>query len=192
MKIRKTAFVAVTIITGLFTSLAFAGDWEAWRGEDGAGISSETNWNPRALADGAKVLWKVDIGLGYSSVAVKGDKLFTMGHDKKQKSDVVHCLSVKDGSSAWTHTYECKTGSYPGPRGTPVVDDGVIYTFSRNAELNAYDAATGAKKWSLNAARESGARAPRWGFSGSPVVVGDLVIVNVGPRGMAVNKKTGR
>lgn len=61
------------------TGIADDFDWPGWRGPNGDGISNETDWDPEALAEGAEILWKVDLGMGYSNVAINDNRLYTMG-----------------------------------------------------------------------------------------------------------------
>lgn len=164
------------------------GDWPCWRGPANNGISTETSWSPAALAQGAKVLWRGNVGNGYSAPAIKGDRLYTMGN--KDNQDTVYCLNAKTGAEIWRHTYACEGGSYPGPRASPWIDGTLVYTFSRNGDALALDAATGTVKWQkdLKALKATNLT---WGFSSSPVVTGSLVLYNAGETGVALDKASG-
>ncbi len=164
-------------------------DWPQFRGANRDGISRETQWNPLALQGGVKILWKAEVGEGYSAVSIKGDRLFTMGH--KDKSDTLYALSLKDGKALWKHSYPCEAGSYPGPRATPATDGKLVYSLSREGLLLCLDAATGAVKWSKDLMKEYGAVNLGWGFSGSPVIKGEKVLVNAGEYGVVLNRNTG-
>jgi outer membrane protein assembly factor BamB len=165
-------------------------DWASWRGPDNNGISKETGWNPQALKGGPKVAWQTNVGQGWSAVAIKGPDLFTMGSDGAR--DVVYCLNVADGKEKWKYSYPCNPGNYPGPRCTPVWDEGRIYTLSREGHLFCLDAAKGKVKWKRHIIRDFGVKNLKWGFACSARIEGRALLLNAGERGLALDKKTGR
>jgi outer membrane protein assembly factor BamB len=172
----------------LMTALAvgaFADDWYTWRGPDANGISKETGINSK----GASKLWNKELGLGYSSVSVKEGRLYTMGNIDDM--DVVYCLDAKTGKEIWTATYPCKPGKFKGPRATPVVDGENLYTVSRDGLLICFKAETGAKKWEIDTLGQSGNENSRWGIASSAVIYNELILLNMGESGVAVNKNTG-
>jgi outer membrane protein assembly factor BamB len=173
-----------------------AGDWPHWRGPNFDGISTETNYRVQWPAAGPKVLWRTPVGVGYSSMSVSRGWLYTMGNTKDV--DAVSCVDVATGKVLWQHTYPCLAKDpqgYRGPRTTPTVDGNRVYTLSRLGHFFALDATTGRVLWAKNFARQYGAKAPTWGFSGSPLVEGRMVITEVGGKGSSVvafDKVTGR
>ena len=175
----------------LFVSAAAAQeeDWPQFRGPDRNGISKETKWNPKALSAGAKIIWKANVGLGWSTVSISGDKLLTMGNENNQ--DSVIALNVKDGKQVWKHSYDCKAGDYPGPRATPTIDGQQVYALSQDGRLLSLDLKTGKVKWEKNVIAEFGVKNAKWNLSGSPVVQGELLVINAGEHGLALNKQTG-
>lgn len=173
----------------LFTGLN-AGDWPRWRGLQGTGISTETGWNAGAISGTVPELWRIQVGDGWSAVSVSDGRLYTMGNEKNQ--DIVVCLDAKTGKDVWRYQYDCAAGNYPGPRSTPVVDDGLVYTVSREGDLFCLDALTGKVKWKHQVCDEFGASPPTWGIAGSILVENDLIIVNAGVTGMAFDKKSGK
>jgi outer membrane protein assembly factor BamB len=104
-------------------------DWPRWRGPDANGFTASETVNPAALSPQPKVLWKATLGIGYSSPVVKEGLLYCMGNAGGE--DTVSCLDVKTGRKVWSWAYACAPGSYPGPKATPTVDDGLVFTLSR-------------------------------------------------------------
>ena len=154
-------------------------DWPQWRGADRSGVSTETGWSAEARPES---LWTRHIGFGHSSFAVAGDRLYAMGYDLERKLDVVFCLDPKTGEEKWTHTYPAEfwnEGHDGGTCTTPTVDGGTVYASNREGRLMALRADTGSVVWEHDMTAELGVTPPRWGFAGSPVIVDDLVVMNV-------------
>ena len=162
--------------------VAQPGDWPGLRGAErngevpGVRISADWSKSP------PKQVWHIDIGPGWSSMAIVGDRLFTQEQRDEQHEAVV-CFDAATGHPLWVHEdearhYESQGG--PGPRGTPAFADGRIFTLGATGILNCLDAATGDVKWTHNIAADAGANKPMWGFSSSPLVVGDRVFVYAG------------
>lgn len=162
-------------------------DWPHWRGPDRNGISKETGWNPNS---GMKVLWRAKVGTGYSSFAISKGRAYTMGNTSNK--DTVWCFDAENGTVLWKHTYACPLepkwhDGGPGP--TPTVDGDDVYTLSKRGHLFCLDAATGKEKW----AKTFPAPRPTWGFATSVLVLGRMLILNVGSAGVALDKtKQGR
>ena len=165
-------------------------DWPQWRGIHRNGISAETGWKSQFGASGPRKLWQARIGEGFSSVAVKGNSLYTIGNlDGK---DYVTCFNASTGKAVWQQTYAQGAGDYGGPRATATIHNGRIYTMSREGVAFCWDAASSKLLWRREAARENGAQSPQWGFAGSPLIQGNLAIYNIGASGTALDKNTGR
>jgi outer membrane protein assembly factor BamB len=138
-------------------------------------------------------LWSRPIGPGWSSFAVDGDLLYTQ--EQRGEDEIVASYRVSTGQPVWRHRdpvrfYESNAGA--GPRGTPTLSDGRVYTFGGTGILNALDAATGAVIWSRTVASESATETPMWGFSSSPLVVNDIVIVAAEGKLAAFDVATGK
>lgn len=177
------ALIGVAVATG-----AVAAEWPQWRGPDRDGISSEQGW----LKDGAapRTVWEASVGSGYSSVAVKGGKLYTMGNSGD--TDSVLCFDAVKGTQVWKQSYPCGGGGYPGPRATPTVDGKSVFTLSREGLLLCLDADSGTITWKRDIKSDMGVAIPQWGFASSPLVLDKSLIVNVGRHGLAVDKRTGK
>lgn len=167
-----------------------AADWPQWRGPQRNGISSETGWMTRWSGAGPKRVWMAQVGQGFSSVAVKDGRVYTMGNTGGR--DTIYCLNAANGKVVWTHSYACSAGDHPGPRATPTVDGNFVYTLSREGHAFCLDALSGQVHWSKDLKRETGAQPPQWGFASSPLIEGNLVIYNVGTAGVALDKNSGK
>jgi outer membrane protein assembly factor BamB len=157
------------------------GDWSGLRGPDRNGevhgVQIATDWEKSP----PKQIWRAKIGPAWSSFVVIGDRLFTQ--EQRDKNEAVDCLDAATGREIWVHEdkdryWDSQGGA--GPRGTPVFDGGRIYSLGATGILNCLDAATGELKWTRKIADDAKTTVPMWGYSGSPLVVGDLVIVYAG------------
>ena len=186
----------VAVVTTTF--LLHAEDWPRWRGPDLNGISKETNWTAGWPREGPKQLWKADVGIGFSSVAVANGRAFTMGN--RDERDTVYCFNAETGALVWKHTYPCILDPRfyeGGTSATPTVDGERVYTISKRGDLFCFAAATGKIQWQKNLIKELGLQLPAndqdnwWGFAGSPLVRGDLLLLNAASDGIALNKSDG-
>jgi outer membrane protein assembly factor BamB len=178
-------------------SATAAGDWPQWRGVNRDGKSTDTGLLKEWPADGPALAWQVNtLGKGYASVSVVGNRLYTMG-DNDDASSVL-ALDAADGKVLWSAKVGKPGapgwGGFAGPRCTPTVDEGLIFSADQWGELVCVNAADGKEQWRKNYEKDFGASRPEWGWSESPLVEGDRVIVTPGgPQGtmVALNKKTG-
>jgi len=173
----------------LLIPAARGGDWPAWRGPDRTGISTETRWRTDWAADPPKVLWQVQVGKGFSTVSVSGGRVYTMGNSGG--ADTVWCIDAETGKPLWRHRYRCQPHQYEGPRCTPTVDGDRVYTLSNRGHLFCLEALTGKVRWLVEVPKRLRAKPPQWGFACSPLVLGDRLIIDVGPVA-ALDKMTGK
>ena len=182
--------LAAFAIAAFAFSAAHAEDWPRFRGVAGDGISAETDWNPAAVTKG-NVKWRKDIGLGYSTASVVGDKLYISGW--KNGRDYIYCLNADTGEEVWSINYaadEWNKMHDGGPAGTPTIDDGKLYVMSRVGQLGCFDASNGEGVWAIDLRQKYDLKPPTWGFSGSAVIEGDVLYLDAG-KILALNKKTG-
>jgi len=153
-------------------------DWPQWRGPDRNGITDEPVWPAVWPAGGPKVLWRAQVGQGFSSVSVAAGRAYTMGW--ADGKDSVWCFDAADGRVLWQNSYPCAKGSYPGPRCTPTADSGAVYTTSREGLVISFGAADAKVRWSQNLFKMVGGKAPSYGYACSPLIVSDRLILETG------------
>jgi outer membrane protein assembly factor BamB len=113
----------------------------------------------------------------------------------RNNTDTIFCLEAGTGKAVWDHSYPCPLepkNFEGGPCATPTVADDRVYTFSRKGDLFCLDAAKGDVIWSKNLNRELGLEIPTWGCASSALVEGNLVVVNMGSAGVALDRKSGK
>ncbi len=156
-------------------------DWFQWRGPNRDGISAETgllqDW-PKA---GPPQVWRATgAGNGYSSFSSSGGRLYTLG--ARANNEYVMAFDRATGKKAWEYLngrrYENDRGD--GPRSTPTIDGDRLYVLGGSGDLTCLDTATGRRIWSINVIQKFGGRNPYWGYSESPLIVGDRILVNAG------------
>ena len=188
-----------------------ADDWPQWMGPNRDGVWSESDILATFPAEGPKKLWSVPLGGGYSGPAVVGGKVYTMDYHRAtgeaennpaKRNELTGkerliCLDAATGKELWSHVYDCSYHvSYPaGPRCTPTVSGGKVYSLGAMGHLNCCDAATGTVIWSKDFPKDYRAPVPIWGFCGHPIVHDKLLICLVGGEGsvaVAFDKDTGK
>jgi len=212
------AVAACVLVLVVAVGPAPAADWPQWRGPDHNGVSRESSGFPAGWPP--KRLWGRNVGVGCTSPILAAGRLYVMGWHGRGRgnprgADTVFCLDARTGRELWKQSYPCRyqgrlrtgdTGAYGGPSSTPTFDaaGGRLYTLSVDGDLRCWNAAAKGKLvWEKNlydryqvARRPDAGKGQRdFGYTGSPLVLGDAVIVEVGSgQGtvMAFDKATGR
>ncbi len=170
-------------------------DWPQWRGPNRDGISTEKGILKNWPENGPDVIWRVPVGDGYSSISIANGKLFTMWDEGN--SAFLVCLNASNGKEMWRYkvgrNYVDDQGG--GPRACPTIDGNLIYAVGAKGNLHAVNVENGTVVWSHDLVKEYGSRIPRWGYSSSPLVEGNKLLVEVGGKAghafVAFNKKNG-
>lgn len=172
-------------------------DWPNWRGANFEGKSAtkgiKTDWSK-----GLERLWQVNYlcqdnsTATWSAPVIQGNRLIVAGRDKK--NDLVFCIDPGNGELIWSGSYEAnaETSHGPGSRATPFINEDRVYTFGRSGDLVCWQLADGKLLWRKNV-REAGGVEPSWGFSTTPLVLDNKVIVQGGGKALVIayDKVTG-
>lgn len=188
---RDQVTVFSLLIALLFSLGASASDWPNWRGPNHDGTTTDEGFDPAFAKGGTDVKWTKDIGVGFTGVTVADGKAFTAGW--KDGNTTFYAFDTKTGKEVWSHSFRTKKYdnlNVGGPRGNAAVSEGKVYHMAGGGEMFCYDADSGEIEWQVNLSQKYGIKPPRWGFSGSPLILGNTVYFDVG-RTVAHDKKTG-
>ena len=186
---------------GLFLvpKVVLASDWPQWRGPQRNGNTAETGLLAEWPKEGPKLVWQVnDIGAGYSTPSVVGDRLYLLSNQGLD-NEFVQALEARDGKRIWSQTIG-KVGnpnqqpSYPAARSTPTVDGEWVFAFGSDGDLVCLERATGKVRWQKNVRADYGGQPGIWAYSESPLVDGEAVVCTPGGSNatlVALNKHTG-
>ena len=206
--------ISIVVFAVFVTSTAPAArgdDWPQWMGPARDGVWRETGLVKSIPATGLPVKWRAEVKGGYSGPAVADGRVYLMDYERRE-GDVANapndrntlagrervlCLDAATGRLLWKHEYDCPYAiSYAsGPRCTPTVAGGEVYTLGAEGNLFCLDAATGRVIWSKDFKKDYSAPTPLWGFCGHPLVDGNRLVCLVGGEGsvaVAFDKDTGR
>ena len=193
----KLLFVLVVVLVApLVVAEPILDDWPQWRGPFRDGISRETGIITSWSQPGPPLIWKVEGGEGFSSLAISQGRVYTLV-DRDDQEWVV-CLDTGTGLELWkvssSNSYKDSEGGN-GPRSTPTVDGSRVYTLGATGILLCLDKRSGRVVWKRSLLEDFGVGNLTWGVSTSPLVEEDLLLVNVGAPGASVvafDKETGK
>jgi outer membrane protein assembly factor BamB len=175
-----------------------ADEWPQWRGPSRDGAWREAGILQRIPDSGLEVRWRAKIGAGSSGPVVAQGRVFVTDHQFNPEVERVLCFDEATGKSLWIHSYptDYKDMEYGnGPRASPTVHDGKVYTLGTQGHLFCLDAASGEVVWQKKLAEDFHGQIPRYGASAAPLAVGDLLIVCAGGQPdasvVALDHKTG-
>ena len=185
-RLPTVAFAALAAL--VFATFAHAEDWPQWRGPNRDSVWRETGILQSFPSEGLKILWRVPVGVGFSSPVVAKERVYITDSQvtRTNACERVHCLNAATGKSIWTHTYNAvypEYGADPdhpfGPVATPVVAGGKVYTLGRMSDLLCLNAMTGRVLWHLSLSKHFGTNDDLRGFSSSPIIESNLVIITI-------------
>jgi outer membrane protein assembly factor BamB len=198
--------VIVSWLSLTLCAAVFAEDWTQWAGND-----RQCNWNETGILDkfpagGLSPAWSVPIGSGYSGPVVSDGRVYVMDYQPKPGSEILEaiervlCLDEQTGKILWTQQWEThyrrQLQSYAtGPRSTPLVDSGRVYTLGATGRMFCFDAETGRIEWQYDALEDFAAEVPIFAMSAAPLAWKDTVIYVCGGRDgqlRAFDKVTGK
>ena len=182
--------LSLFIETFCLLPLVQGADWSNWRGPKYDGISTEKL--PSDLPKSLPVSWTTEVGTGFCTVSVQGDRVVTLGNIKEK--DTIWCLSAANGRVLWKHTYDCPLDPLyyeGGPGSTPTIFNGAVYSLSKKGHVFCLNLQTGKVIWKRDLVRDHDFKLPEWSFAGSPFIYQDSIILSVGRQAVALSLKDG-
>jgi outer membrane protein assembly factor BamB len=170
--------------TGMTQATGFH-SWNQFRGPARSGTSQEIITFSEGSSPEARLVWKKPIGSGFSEMAVEGVFLFTMESEQLDSTsghEFVSCYDNRTGEPVWKSRVDSlffdEFGN--GPRSTPFIGNHFIYSLSSYGKLSAHDKADGTLRWQVDLVEDFKATVPRWGFSTSPLMIGNTLVIEAG------------
>lgn len=192
-------FLVLFVAAAATQTAAYADDWPQWMGPQRDGVWREEGVVETIPDGGLPVLWRVPVKGGYAGPAVVGNRVYLTDYEQTSGElsndpngrnvlagrERVLCLDAATGELLWTHEYDCPYSlSYAsGPRCTPTVADGRVFTLGAEGNLLCLNAETGDLLWQKDLKQDYAAPTPIWGFCGHPLVDGERLICLVGGEG---------
>jgi outer membrane protein assembly factor BamB len=182
----RSSLAAIVLLLPHGATFAEDGDWSQWRGPNRDGYAAKQSLLKAWPEEGPNLVWSFDAaGLGYSSVAVVGDDLFTMG--KRDQNNLLLCMDAKTGKEKWASLLgpaassdSYLTGWGDGPRCTPTVHGDLVFALCDLGSFGCFRRSDGEKVWSVHLVNDLGGSVPKWGYSESALIDGDRVMITPG------------
>lgn len=160
-------------------------DWPRFLGVAEAPVSAETRLRSEFPASGPPLVWEVEKGSGYAGPSIVGDRLVLF--HRVGDRETIDCLDPATGRRHWSHGYEVmyrdRYGYSDGPRASPVIADGRVFTFGVTSVLTCLDLASGKVVWRRDCAKEDGVPQYFFGSGATPLVQGDVLVCDLGGAG---------
>lgn len=177
-----------------------AADWPQWRGENRRGVWDETGMVENLPSDQIPALWRADISGGYSGPTVMEGKVYVMDRrEEPNEIERVLCFDAQTGQSVWTFSYDCSYAGVDyktGPRSSVTLDNQHAYALGTMGHLHCFDADKGTVVWKKDLNTDYKIQMPVWGIAASPILVENLLIVQIGGQDnaalVAFDKTTGK
>jgi outer membrane protein assembly factor BamB len=161
-----------------------APEWPGFRGPNRDGVHRGGAFSTELQDAAPEELWRISVGPAWSSFAVAGDYLVTQ--EQRGDEECVVCYEAGTGNEVWAHSVPSRffegLGGL-GPRATPTISDGYVYSFGAEGWLMKLDAISGEELWKVDVRKVADMNPPMWGFSSSPLVVDSMVAVHCGGKG---------
>jgi hypothetical protein len=163
---RSSARTLTLCVSLLATAAGRGEDWPQWRGPNRDGLWRETGILAAIPEAGLKIRWRARIGAGYSGPVVAQGRVFVADHQLRPEVERVLCFDEASGKPIWVHSYPCAYEDMEygnGPRASPVVHEGKVYTLGTKGHLLCLNADKGTVLWSKDLAKDCNARIPQYG-----------------------------
>ncbi len=202
---RRVLLAALLLLVGT----VHADDWPQWMGPQRDNVWHEQGILQKFPAGGPQILWSAPVAGGYSGPAVAGGRVVLTDYVTTQNVKVdnfsrgefsgterVLCHDQATGKLLWKHEYAVNYSiSYPaGPRCTPLIQDGLVWTLGAEGNLFCFSLDDGAVIWAVDLKKQYGAKAPLWGYAAHPLIDGEHLLTLAGGEGshiVALNRRTG-
>jgi len=199
MKRRPISLVPLLVALWLAAGSALAADWPQWRGPARDGTLQKFKL-PQAWPKELERGWQVEVGLGHASPVVAGQRVYAFA--RRDEDEVIRCFNLADGKEVWHQSYpapykvnEAAAAHGKGPKSTPAVAAGRVYTLGISGILSCWDAEKGTRRWQKDFSKQFKQSSPAYGTATSPLIDGDKCIVFVGGPGqgalMALDAQSG-
>jgi len=176
------------VLTFLSARESAAEDWPQWRGQNRDGVWREAGVVEKFDKPRLEPKWRVQVSSGYCGPTIADGRVYVMDRIVEPKQiERIHCFDEQTGQKLWSHEYarDYKVDYDAGPRASVTIDDGRAYALGAMGDLHCLDAKAGKIIWKKDLNAEYKIRMPIWGIAASPLIEGDLVIVQIGGEGDA-------
>jgi outer membrane protein assembly factor BamB len=184
------------IVWLLSSCLSHSEDWPRFGGLKGDFTTNEDSLRIDWGTAFPNEIWKLDVGLGFSSVIESDNKAYTQGYSDGKI--LLFCIGVEKGKVLWKKQFPCSKGDNyfkGGSRSTPMVYEKKLYMVTHDGDFYCMDSNTGRILWAINLVDDLGGVRPTWGYGASPIIAGQNVILAVGAKDsalVALNKDSGK